>query len=172
LLAEVEDNVHAAPEEQANIWNNDSIQFAIAPGIPGESQGFYEFGIADTPDGAQVYRWSNLEGKIAEAVQRAKAEVIRDEEQKRTTYRLALPWSELTPIKPDRGEVISFSLLVNDNDGNGRRGWVEWASGIGNEKRPSLFRSMQWIFDKQQTPPIAADASFMVTADKRKKGIR
>ncbi|WP_161952919.1 sugar-binding protein [Paenibacillus sp. EZ-K15] len=170
LLAEVEDDVHAAPEGQANIWNNDSIQFAIAPGIPGESQGFYEFGIADTPDGAQVYRWSNLEGKIAEAVQRAKAEVIRDEEQKLTTYRLALPWSELTPIKPDRGEVISFSLLVNDNDGNGRRGWVEWASGIGNEKRPSLFRSMQWIFDKQQTPPIAADASFMVTAGKRKKG--
>jgi len=172
LLAEIEDDVHAVPAAGANIWNNDSIQFAIAPGIPGESQGFYEFGISDTPEGAQVYRWSNLEGKTSVAVELANAEVIRDEEQKRTTYKLALPWSELAPIKPDRAEVISFSLLVNDNDGNGRRGWVEWASGIGNEKRPSLFRSMQWIIteQQQQVPPVALDASFKVTAGETMKG--
>jgi len=173
LLAEIEDDVHAAPAAGANIWNNDSIQFAIAPGIPGESQGFYEFGISDTPEGAQVYRWSNLEGKIAGAVERANAEVIRDEEQKRTTYKLALPWVEFAPIKPDRGEVISFSLLVNDNDGNGRRGWVEWGSGIGNEKRPSQFRSMQWIITDQQeqpVPPVALNTSFSVTAGETKKG--
>jgi len=171
MLAEIEDDIHAAPAAGANIWNNDSIQFAIAPGIPGESQGFYEFGISDTPEGAQVYRWSNLEGKTSAAVERANAEVIRDEEQKRTTYKLALPWSELAPIKPDRAEAISFSLLVNDNDGNGRRGWVEWASGIGNEKRPSLFRSMQWIItEQQQMPPVALDASFKVTTGETKKG--
>ncbi|WP_257791997.1 hypothetical protein [Paenibacillus lutimineralis] len=40
---------------------------------------------------------------------------------------------------------MSFSLLVNENEGQGRRGWIEWAGGIGAEKRPSLFRPMQWM---------------------------
>jgi hypothetical protein len=44
---------------------------------------------------------------------------------------------------------MSFSLLVNENDGQGRRGWIEWASGIGSEKRPSLFRAMQWMMPAQ-----------------------
>ncbi|MGI2296287.1 S-layer homology domain-containing protein [Paenibacillus sp. GXUN7292] len=168
LLADVEDDIHAVPASGADIWNNDSIQFAIVPGVPGESKGWYEFGIADTPDGTHVHRWSNLIGKVSEPVQSAKAEVIRDEEQKRTIYKLALPWQELEPIKPERGEVISFSLLVNDNDGNGRHGWVEWASGIGAEKRASLFRSMQWIHTESQ--PQAHDAAFKTSTDKALTG--
>ena len=32
-----------------------------------------------------------------------------------------------------------FNLLVNDNDGEGRRGWIAIAPGIGERKDPSLF---------------------------------
>ena len=39
-------------------------------------------------------------------------------------------------------ESIGFSLLVNDNDGQGRRGWMEWSSGIGNNKDPLLYGSI------------------------------
>lgn len=81
-------------------------------------------------------------------VQHGEASVTRNEEQKLTIYKLALPWSELTPIAPQHGDVMSFSLLVNENDGQGR-GWIEWARGIGSEKRPSLFRSMQWMMPTQ-----------------------
>lgn len=145
LTAKVTDNVHAVPASGANIWNNDGIQFAMSYGIPGESQSWYEYGVADTPNGAQVYRWNAAGGNPTGAVSNAEAEVTRLEEQGLTIYKLALPWSELAPVKPYVGEMMSFSLLVNDNDGNGRRGWKEWGSGIGLEKRPSLFRSMQWI---------------------------
>lgn len=145
LTAKVKEYNHAVPARGADIWNNDSIQFAITQGIPGESQGWYEYGVSDTPDGPQVYRWSTLGDNLPGAVNNAKAEIARDEEHKLTIYELAIPWSELEPIKPYGGEAISFSLLVNDNDGNGRRGWIEWASGIGLEKRATLFRSMQWI---------------------------
>jgi hypothetical protein len=149
LTAKIKDNVHAAAASGADIWNNDSIQFALSPGIPGESKGWYEYGISDSPNGAQVYRWTTLGGLPAGLVQHSEASVTRDEEQKQTIYKLALPWSELTPIAPQRGDVMSFSLLVNENDGQGRRGWIEWASGIGSEKRPSLFRSMQWMMPAQ-----------------------
>ncbi|NOU74493.1 hypothetical protein GC098_24365 [Paenibacillus sp. LMG 31458] len=145
LTAKIKDDVHAAAAFGANIWKNDSIQFALSPGIPGESLGWYEYGVSDTPDGPQIYRWTTMGGLPAGPVHNGEAAVTRDEEQKLTIYKLALPWSELTPIQPQSGDVMSFSLLVNENDGNGRKGWVEWGSGIGNEKRPSLFRSMQWI---------------------------
>ena len=30
-------------------------------------------------------------------------------------------------------------MLVNDNDGYGRRGWIEYASGIGESKNTAMF---------------------------------
>jgi hypothetical protein len=32
-----------------------------------------------------------------------------------------------------------MSLLVNDNDGAGRKGWLEWTPGIGQTKDPSQY---------------------------------
>ncbi|WP_223285579.1 DNRLRE domain-containing protein [Paenibacillus sp. PL91] len=152
LTAKIKDNVHAAPAKGEEIWNNDGIQFGMAYGIPGEVKEWFEYGIADTPEGPQVYRWRTTSGIDTGPAGKAEATVTRDEEQKLTVYELALPWSELAPIKPVNGESASFSLLVNDHDGTGRRGWIEWGSGIGSEKRPSLYRSMQWM--QVPSPPV------------------
>ncbi|MGI2293339.1 S-layer homology domain-containing protein [Paenibacillus sp. GXUN7292] len=168
LTAKIKDDVHAAPASGADIWNNDSIQFALSPGIPGESLGWYEYGISDTLGGPQIYRWTTMGELPAGPVSNGKAAVTRDEEQKLTIYKLALPWSELTPIRPGRGDVMSLSLLVNDNNGAGRRGWMEWGSGIGLEKRPSQFRSMQWMFN--QAIPTAQDDAYTVKAGQNVQG--
>jgi hypothetical protein len=56
-----------------------------------------------------------------------------------TTYEAAIPWKVLAPIDP-KHEQFRFSLLVNDNDGSGRKGWIEWGGGIGDEKAVSKFR--------------------------------
>jgi hypothetical protein len=55
-----------------------------------------------------------------------------------TTYRVAVPWAGLG-IRPAPGRTIAVSILVNDNDGDGRRGWMEWGDGIGYSKDPSLY---------------------------------
>ena len=34
---------------------------------------------------------------------------------------------------------MGFSVLINDNDGSGRRGWMECGSGIGKSKDANLF---------------------------------
>jgi hypothetical protein len=77
--------------------------------------------------------------------------ITRDQEQN-TVYELSLPWSEVAPIKPEKNGNISFSLLVNDNDGSGRKGFIEWGGGIGDGKISSKFRSMQWVVT-DVTPP-------------------
>ncbi|MFD0714352.1 S-layer homology domain-containing protein [Paenibacillus sp. GCM10027626] len=169
LTAQIIDDVHSAEAKAADIWTNDSIQFAMSPGVPGESREWYEYGISDTPAGPQIYRWTAPGGMATGLVENGKLTVKRDEKRKMTIYGLKLPWTELAPVRPVRNEVMSFSLLVNDNDGKGRKGWLEWGSGIGNEKRPNLFRSMQWMYD--QAPPATYDAAYNVKAGQIVQGI-
>ncbi|MEK4237310.1 DNRLRE domain-containing protein [Paenibacillus sp. FSL H7-0714] len=151
LSAKVKDNVHYSSFLGADIWNNDSIQFAIANGLPGEEPYWYEIGISQTPDGPQIYSWNAPPGVIKGPITNGQLAITRDQEQN-TIYELSLPWSEVAPIKPEKNGNISFSLLVNDNDGSGRKGFIEWGGGIGDGKLSSKFRSMQWIVT-DMTPP-------------------
>ena len=55
-------------------------------------------------------------------------------------YKIFLPNSELYPFAYVGGEAtLRMSLLVNDNDGSGRKGYLECASGIGASKDPALY---------------------------------
>ncbi len=164
LTAEIEDKVHSAKLKGDQIWNNDSIQFAVSSGVPGENSYWYEFGLSDTPDGPQMYRFAGPPGLAKGPVESGKLVVARNESSQTTMYQMALPWSEISPVLPLRHEVMSFSLLVNDNNGEGRRGWMEWGSGIGLEKRGSLFQTMQWVHT--EALPIAEDASYQAEAGK------
>ncbi|MGG1555586.1 DUF7594 domain-containing protein [Paenibacillus ferrarius] len=157
ITARVKDDTMSAPFSGADIYKNDSFQFAISNGLPGESLSWYEYGISQTPSGPQIYRWITPPGVSKGLVTNGNLVVTRDDIQHDTIYELALPWSEITPIMAERNGVISFSLLVNDNDGNGRKGWVEWGAGIGDGKLSNKFRAMQWIVT-DDTPPTTSAA--------------
>ncbi|GGF84780.1 hypothetical protein GCM10010912_32460 [Paenibacillus albidus] len=153
LSAKIKDDIQASLSTGADIWKNDSIQFAVANGLPGESPYWHEFGISQTPEGPQIYRWITPPGVEKGPVESGSLAITRDEDQNYTLYELSLPWSEIAPIQAEKNEVISFSMLVNDNDGNGRKGYIEWGGGIGDGKLSSKFRSMQWMVTADTTPP-------------------
>lgn len=144
ITASIVDDIHFVNGGNSDIWRYDSIQFALASGIPGESSQWYEYGMAKTPAGPQLYRWRAPEGISIGNVDNRTLRVTRDEENKRTLYQLALPWKELLPIRPDTDSVISISFAVNDNDGTGREGYLEWGAGIAGSKDPSQFRSVEF----------------------------
>lgn len=152
LTAKIIDDVNYTSISGAEIWKNDSLQFAAMAGIPGENLGWYEIGLSQTPQRPQIFRYSSPNTSVRELVTNGSLQVSRDEAQKVTVYELALPWSELAPIKPETNGAFSFSLVVNDNDGTGRKGYIEWGSGIGETKDPKKFRTVQWI--KAPTPPV------------------
>ncbi|MNF19435.1 hypothetical protein D3C80_2242310 [compost metagenome] len=54
---------------------------------------------------------------------------------------MAIPWSALLPAGTTAapGSDFGFSLLINDDDGSGRRGWMEYMGGIGSSKDPDAF---------------------------------
>ncbi|RXZ80298.1 hypothetical protein EBB07_19230 [Paenibacillaceae bacterium] len=144
LTAQLIDDVFAYPATGSRIWNNDSIQFALAPGLPGEALEWSEYAISQTAAGPQVYRFNGPQEFPEGLVNGVDLLIERDELQHRTLYKLAMPWEEIETVGPG-DELISFSLLGNDNDGDGRKGYIEWGSGIGQFKDPSQYRPLQFL---------------------------
>ncbi|GMA23666.1 hypothetical protein GCM10025864_14250 [Luteimicrobium album] len=62
-----------------------------------------------------------------------------------TAYELTVPWAALGfSAKPSN--PFGLSLVVADDDnGQGRAGWIEWGGGIATTKDPSLLRPVQLI---------------------------
>jgi chitodextrinase len=145
ITADITDDVLFYEAEQKDMYLNDGFQFGIVRGIPGSSEEWYDSGFARTPAGLQVYHWITPAGVPVGLVEDSQLSVTRNEEQKLTRYEFALPWTELAPINPAEDEVFSFSLLLNENDGTGRRGYLEWGSGIGASKDPKKYRTVQLI---------------------------
>ena len=88
----------------------------------------------------QSFIWEAPAGFPAEAAARSiRLTTHRDDGKQVTAYRAKLSFDSfgLSPEKLRNG--IRFNLLVNDNDGNGRKGWIELAPGLGTDGAPEKF---------------------------------
>ncbi|MEK6794877.1 MAG: hypothetical protein AABZ39_08880 [Spirochaetota bacterium] len=146
LLVEVRDTVHVQNEKPGQAYNGDSLQFALDADASGADGSQTEISVALTPDGPVVWKHlaSFIGGNIPQnwtaaghPAQHARADV--DRQDGRTLYKVHIDWTEFYPFVFETGKPLRFSVLVNDNDGNGRLGWLEWGGGIGEKKDPSLF---------------------------------
>lgn len=144
LAANIQDDVFTQDSVNDAIWQGDGLQFAISQGAPGESALWSELGVALTPQGPQMYRWADAMGETPGPLPHVQVEVVRNETDQTTIYELAIPWTAIAPFTPEDGG-LSVSLLVNDNDGQGRKGFIEWGSGIGMEKNNALFNYLRFI---------------------------
>jgi len=136
----VRDDVHWAPPE-ALAWTNDSIQLGLDPRHERTPGGYgthdCEYSLMLDNDGkAAVQCWQPPQGvgdqsKATKlAAKRAGAETI---------YEVAIPWSAIGAQVGAGGPVLGLNVLVNDNDGSGRRGYMELTQGIGKVKDPSAY---------------------------------
>ena len=149
----VRDNKQWNRQTEASIWNGDSIQFAfedvIRKGASGNAIPYTEIGAALTPGGSQLYCWSSLSGEAARLLtgEGKSAEVCVVRDGVNTVYELKIPWNEiLTPSQGLDDKVpLGFSMLVNDDDGTGRKYYMEYHSGIGQYKLPEQYGSLQLI---------------------------
>ena len=150
VTADLTDDVFSNPATGVNIWQGDSLQVAATPGVPGSSatastasvNGHYEYGAALTPDGAQLYRWiapTEGSGQVTDAT----VNVTRDETTHTTLYELALPWSDLASVPPTANTTFSLSMIVNEKDNAGRKGYLQWGGGIGDNKDVRGFNVVQ-----------------------------
>ncbi|MFK4805157.1 hypothetical protein ACI3KX_04785 [Microbacterium sp. ZW CA_36] len=131
VRADVQDEDHTAAATVDRLWAGDSLQFAVARGLPGaDPASRVELGAYLGADGPGVYRYTAPVGVLD-----APAAITRDGTT--TAYDVTVPWDVLG-VDPAAG-AFSFSILVNDNDGGIREGFYEWGSGIGAGKNAALF---------------------------------
>ncbi|MBM3497137.1 MAG: hypothetical protein FJX74_00560 [Armatimonadetes bacterium] len=140
FAAEVADQQHTPPQPHQDMWQGDCIQIALRPRGPARSSaydGVHELGLALTVAGPELWQWM----PEARVVTDGKVAVVRQED--RTLYEAAIPWSALG-MTSQPGARPGFSLTLNDNDGAGFRGWLEWSGGLCGPKDASKF-GVLWL---------------------------
>jgi nitroreductase len=158
LSARVTDDVHHQPETGAAVWRGDSIQLGVTTDRPAAATSFSEFSIALTDDGPQVHRVTQPAGDDARAVAEANAAIRRDGASNSTVYEVAIPWSALG-ASDGPPETTAAALIVNDNDGSGRRGYLAWGADIGATKDPTAFDTVRLVSDSSVTTASGDDAT-------------
>ena len=153
---DVTDDKFSQEYEDFYTWQGDSVQFGVYMGSGDEyvalgeaNTAFTEIGIAKTTKGPQLYRYS------AQDSEKHKTGLLPEEEYDlainvdgvKTIYELSMPWDSLLPdgVQPKANSRLGFSFLVNDNDGQGRRGAILFAGGIFFNKDSSLFTYINLI---------------------------
>lgn len=151
---DVRDDKQSQTYRGADIWQGDSIQLGIdlSRQDGSASKSVSELGFALNDDGSVVkWRWIAPQGlATGDLGNAAEATIARDDAAGVTHYRVALPFDSLhgpgyafDPSKP-----IGFSLLMNENDGSGRAGFMEYNQGIGTSKDFTLYGDLYLLRGK------------------------
>ena len=143
LALEVTDDVYAYDTEGEVYWKSDGIQIAIAPDRESDND-VMSVGIAEMNGRNDIQLEKSTYAMFEGPIEHGEMAVVRDEEKKITTYEICIPWQDLYPstdYSPKGNETMVFSILINDNDGTGRHGYLEYGTGIAKSgKRPTDFR--------------------------------
>lgn len=151
LLVEVTDKQHVAQAANKEYWQGDSVQFAIDP--DGTAQPGNQLECIMSMDRGKALLVKNLtpwlggdlpdrftpRGQPVEHAQIA----IKQIDAQTWLYALRLSASEVYPFLLNGGKSLRFSLLINNNDGAGRSGYLQWAAGIGAEKNPAVYGTLR-----------------------------
>ena len=136
LTINVTDDVFKQDDKIEDAWQGDGLQMAFqTPDRNGDAR--TELDVALTPSGPKIYRRCAEDGGKPGLPAGAKAAITRQGQV--TRYELSIPAGVLNLKGFNRGVMLGFSLLVNDNDGGGRKGFMHWGDGIGMSKDTSQY---------------------------------
>ena len=143
LGLEVTDDVNTYDKEDGIYWASDGIQMCMAPSM-GASE-VMGFGLGMVGE-EKVINLEVTPTKLYEGPIEADMAVVRHEEEKLTVYEVCVPWESVYPVmnyQPKSDAPLAFSILINDHDGTGRHGYLEYGSGVGKGgKNSALFRNL------------------------------
>ncbi|RRJ95935.1 hypothetical protein Ga0100231_018365 [Opitutaceae bacterium TAV4] len=140
LTVNVTDQTHHQPHQRDTLWQADSLQFAFR--ADDTQTGCLELVLAldqtATPRGWimsnpewTLFGKGDLEGRVPFTA-------TRDPATSRTTYQLTLPWRALGYAKQP-ATAWRASFIVNDDDGLGRKQYLQLSPGIGESKDPQKY---------------------------------
>lgn len=149
LLVEVNDGVHVQNYPTENLWEGDSLQFALDAVGKGRPDDRIEFVAALTDKGPLLWKHfapmlvGDLPARYTDPPAEVKYGRIEiDKPPGMLIYKIHISRDDIYPLAHQASQPVRFSLLLNNNDGKGRAGYLEWASGIGYGKHPWDYGTM------------------------------
>lgn len=141
LLVEVTDKEQVQNATDNRVWDGDSIQFALDCSGKGYTDERLEFSAALCGKAPLLWKEKapSLGGDLParftpEKKQVQYGKVAIDRNGNKTVYKIRIDRDDLYPFAYMQNQPLRFSILVNNNDGKGRGGYLEWGSGIGASK--------------------------------------
>jgi len=131
LAADVQDDVFL-PSRAEFASSGDQLEFAfVPPPLPREPRPRvpnYFFVVSHDPPRLICHDSPDRDPeRLGEAV--GQVAVRRDERTLTTTYRITIPWTQLSSLYPQVGETFGFYVCICDDDGEGP-GYVAWPSKV------------------------------------------
>jgi hypothetical protein len=166
IAADVRDDAPGRVHAGGSLWRGDSVQVALDPflqrskDVPGPFDFEFGYSLPLPPASPDFHVWQSpaLSAPPTGALTAAWSEGGR------ATAEAAVPLDGLAPLAPALSGVCGMSVLVNDADGDHRKGFLEWTPGIGARKDPSSFGLLR--FDEppvESRPPLAAAVAWTRT---------
>ena len=141
LFADVTDDKHVQPESGQFLWKGDSIQVAFQ--VPGQKSLWVLGGALSNSGTPELYLWETPEGfDPREICRKMKLNVERRGQQ--TRYHLTIPLNAVGLLPAMLRKGIRISLIVNDNDGYGRKGWAAVSEGVSSNRNAELYPLLQF----------------------------
>jgi hypothetical protein len=147
----VQDEHHVPPQQGANLWNGDALQFAINSLGDGSDEppqgkgGGVHMGLDDadycvalTASGPSAHSFYHGRAGQAGDKKDVVAHIARDEAAHTTTYDIAVPWSDMGTA-PGLSATIKVALQVNDSEPNAKQKRLHWGTGVGGQFVPAGF---------------------------------
>lgn len=145
LAAEVTDDIEYDVDELNRIYVCDSIQFAFT-NVRKAGATRTEYGLGLLNGKPQIARYSFISADteivgVKDNQSYDDIEYMVRRNGNKTVYECKIPWTQIygKEINVADYDSMFFSFLINENDGKGRAGWMEYGSGIGYAKQPELF---------------------------------
>lgn len=173
LAVMVQDDHHYQAWMGGDIWQGDSIQVGIdlSRDQGKASQNVNELGFALGNDGTVAkWRWRAPAGVSTGNFNAAQVEITR--ENGMTIYHLTIPFASLhsPEISYTPGDPIGFSFLMNEHDGSGRTGFMEYNRGIGTSKDATLFGDL-YMLDTSYTALLEGAAEWAVAEARQHRDV-
>ena len=147
LGAEITDDVPVSRNSGVRSWDQDAIQCAfetannefdsvLTPG--GYDADDREFTIAATPEGPELFCGTGSPDIARKVI--GKPQIVRT--GNKTVYLVRFPWKNLANLKPVKGTVFGFNIVIFDFDAKDARvsTQLEFSPGITYGKTPAFFR--------------------------------
>lgn len=156
LLIEVTDRIHHQTWSGGNIYQGDSIQLALDVNGKGLAEDRLEISAALTSKGPLLWKEAmpSLGGDLPQRITFARmpvkyGRIVIEKTATGLCYKIHIDRDDLYPFSYLPGQPMRFALLVNNNDGKDRAGYLEWASGIGGAKDPAQYGTLTVDIGKQ-----------------------